>query len=133
METIGSRIKSLRKEKMLTQQQLADYIGVSKTSVIYWEKDETIPKHESLLLLSQKLGVDSNYIMYGEGNFQLQTQSKQFQAQSENSLSTSNLSPEVEKLINLLKKLDSEDRLNKEIIQHLNTSLELFLKVGNEF
>ncbi|MFX9085396.1 helix-turn-helix transcriptional regulator, partial [Acinetobacter baumannii] len=38
METLGTRLKNLRKSKKLTQQQIADAIGVSKTSVIYWEK-----------------------------------------------------------------------------------------------
>ena len=55
METLGSRLKFLRKDKKMTQQQLADEVGVSKTSVIYWEKDENIPKHESLILLSKVL------------------------------------------------------------------------------
>lgn len=41
METLGIRLKNLRKQKKLTQQALADLVGVSKTSVIYWEKTKT--------------------------------------------------------------------------------------------
>lgn len=66
METLGTRLKSLRKSKKLTQQQIADAIGVSKTSVIYWEKDENLPKHDSLMTLAQILGVTSDYLLHGK-------------------------------------------------------------------
>ncbi|MCF1333119.1 helix-turn-helix domain-containing protein [Acinetobacter baumannii] len=66
METLGTRLKNQRKSKKLTQQQVADAIGVSKTSVIYWEKDENLPKHDSLMALAQILGVTSNYLLHGK-------------------------------------------------------------------
>ncbi|MFX6709084.1 S24 family peptidase [Acinetobacter baumannii] len=66
METLGTRLKNLRKSKKLTQQQVADAIGVSKTSVIYWEKDENLPKHDSLMALGQILGVTSGYLLHGK-------------------------------------------------------------------
>lgn len=66
METLGTRLKNLRKSKKLTQQQVADAIGVSKTSVIYWEKDENLPKHDSLMALAQILGVNSDYLLHGK-------------------------------------------------------------------
>lgn len=68
METLGTRLKNQRKSKKLTQQQVADAIGVSKTSVIYWEKDENLPKHDSLMALAQILGVTSDYLLYGKDN-----------------------------------------------------------------
>ncbi|WP_151764499.1 LexA family protein [Acinetobacter soli] len=71
METLGSRLKSLRKEKKLTQQQLADAVGVSKTSVIYWEKDENTPKHESLVLLSKALTTSPEWLLNGKGDEQV--------------------------------------------------------------
>ncbi|HAV2816638.1 TPA: helix-turn-helix domain-containing protein [Acinetobacter baumannii] len=66
METLGTRLKNLRKSKKLTQQQVADAIGVSKTSVIYWEKDENLPKHDSLMALAQILEVTSDYLLHGK-------------------------------------------------------------------
>ncbi|MCU4423204.1 LexA family protein [Acinetobacter sp. WU_MDCI_Abxb74] len=68
METLGTRLKNLRKSKKLTQQQVADAIGVSKTSVIYWEKDENLPKHDSLMALAQILAVTSDYLLSGKRN-----------------------------------------------------------------
>lgn len=73
METLGSRLKTLRKKIKLTQQQIADVIGVSKTSVIYWEKDDNIPKHESLTALAEVLGVTTDYLLYGKGSAVLDT------------------------------------------------------------
>ncbi len=66
METLGTRLKQLRKEKKLTQQQLAEAIGVSKTSVIYWEKDENTPKHESLKALAKNLSTNVEWLLTGK-------------------------------------------------------------------
>lgn len=66
METLGTRLKGLRKEKKLTQQQIADFIGVSKTSVIYWEKGETLPKHESLMSLAKVLNTSADWLLSGK-------------------------------------------------------------------
>lgn len=66
METLGTRLKALRKTKKVTQQQLADAIGVSKTSVIYWEKDDNIPKHDSLMALSKVLSVTPDFLLIGK-------------------------------------------------------------------
>ena len=65
METLGVRLKQLRKENKITQQQLADAIGVSKTSVIYWEKDENMPKHESLMALAKILKTTPQWLFDG--------------------------------------------------------------------
>lgn len=65
METLGTRIKLKRSEKKLTQQKLADLVGVSKTSIIYWEKDENTPKHESLMALSTHLSVAPDWLLTG--------------------------------------------------------------------
>ncbi|MCH7294121.1 LexA family protein [Acinetobacter higginsii] len=75
METLGTRLKALRKSKKVTQQQIADAIGVSKTSVIYWEKDENLPKHESLMALSKALSVTPDFLLSGKssGDLELNT------------------------------------------------------------
>lgn len=67
METLGSRLKKLRIEKKLSQQKLADMIKVSKTSIIYWEKDENIPKHDSLKALEKALNTSTDYLTTGDG------------------------------------------------------------------
>lgn len=71
METLGIRLKQLRKNLKLTQQQLADKVGVSKTSIIYWEKDENVPKHESLMALSNALETTPDWLLFGKSEVSL--------------------------------------------------------------
>ena len=66
METIGSRIKKLRKEKKLTQGKLGDLVGVSDVTIGFWEKDVNEPKYENLETLSKMLDTSIEYLKYGE-------------------------------------------------------------------
>lgn len=63
---LGDRLKSRRKELNLTQQAVADSVGVSKTAVIFWEKGENVPKHESLILLAKALGTSPEWLLHGK-------------------------------------------------------------------
>jgi len=65
METIGCRIKARRKALGLTQKQLAELAGVSSTSIVYWERDETQPKSLNLAELSRALDCAPDFLMYG--------------------------------------------------------------------
>lgn len=66
METIGSRIKKLRKEKKLTQGKLGDLVGVSDVTIGFWEKDVNEPKYENLETLSKMLDTSIEYLKYGQ-------------------------------------------------------------------
>lgn len=44
METLGRRIQRLREARHLTQQQLADLVGVDRRSVVNWESDKSRPR-----------------------------------------------------------------------------------------
>ena len=61
---IGLRIKEERERLSLTQQGIADAIGVAKRTFIDWEKDRTSPTAVQLSALSQ-LGIDVLYIITG--------------------------------------------------------------------
>ena len=56
-ETLGKRIAALRKEKGLTQEQLAEKVGVSAQAVSKWENDVSCPDITLLPLLADILGV----------------------------------------------------------------------------
>ena len=45
-------IKELRKKNNLTQQQLADIVGITATGVSYWESGNATPNTETLNKLS---------------------------------------------------------------------------------
>ncbi|MFV8873608.1 LexA family transcriptional regulator [Serratia fonticola] len=66
METIGQRIKRLRKEKKISQMKLGAEVGVSDVAVGYWEKDLNEPKGESLVKLAKYFGVSESYLLYGQ-------------------------------------------------------------------
>lgn len=58
-----NRLKELRKEKGLTQQELADKIGVTKRTYIYWEKGDRVPKSDKAQRLADYFGVSVGYLL----------------------------------------------------------------------
>lgn len=68
MQTIGDRIRARRKELRLTQKDLASRVGVSHVAISQWEKDETAPRGDNLLRLSDALGCAPSYLNSGDGS-----------------------------------------------------------------
>ncbi|MBF7685921.1 helix-turn-helix domain-containing protein [Acinetobacter sp. B10A] len=64
-QTIGQRIRALRRSKKLTQVQLAKIAGVSSPAVTEWEKDSYLPKAASLDAMAKGLGVTPDFILTG--------------------------------------------------------------------
>ena len=58
-----SRLKELRQEKKLTQQELAKEIGVSKLTILNWEKGEHQIKSEKAQQLADIFGVSVGYLL----------------------------------------------------------------------
>lgn len=58
-----NRLKELRKEKGLTQQGLADDLGVSKRTYIYWENGESQIKSDKAQQLADYFGVSVAYLL----------------------------------------------------------------------
>lgn len=65
-KTLGAFIALLRKEKGLTQRQLAELLNVSDKTVSHWECDETSPDISLLPLLAQSLGVTVDELLSSE-------------------------------------------------------------------
>ena len=61
--SIGSKIADARKEKNLTQEQLADMMSVTRQSISRWESDLSYPEMEKVVLLSELLGVSCDYLL----------------------------------------------------------------------
>ena len=64
--TIGKRITLLRKEKGLTQEELATHMGVSPQAVSKWENDQTCPDISALPRLARLLGVSVDELLEGK-------------------------------------------------------------------
>lgn len=60
---IGQRIAELRKNKGLTQAELADMIGVSHQAVSQWERSETLPDILTLPILADIFGQSISSVM----------------------------------------------------------------------
>ncbi|MFA0098524.1 helix-turn-helix domain-containing protein, partial [Vibrio splendidus] len=62
MNTIGYRIKKLRLNKDLSQQELANLVGVTNVSVSQWERGETEPRGKQLPKLCQALSTTIDWL-----------------------------------------------------------------------
>lgn len=71
-DTIGQRIRALRRAKKLTQVQLAKIAGVSSPAVTEWEKDSYLPKAGSLEAMANAFGVTTEFILTGKGEIPVQ-------------------------------------------------------------
>lgn len=60
---IGKRLKELRIEKGLSQQELGDAIGVTKVSICGYENGSRIPNIEKLSSLAEKLETTADYLL----------------------------------------------------------------------
>ena len=62
----SERIYQLRKEKNMTQQELADQLGVSHQAVSRWEMCTARPEIESLTAMSKIFGLSLDELVTGE-------------------------------------------------------------------
>ena len=65
-QTFGMRIALLRKEKTMTQEELAEKLGVSSQAVSKWENDVSCPDIQSLPRLARLLGVTVDELLSGK-------------------------------------------------------------------
>ncbi|NQN68685.1 helix-turn-helix domain-containing protein [Streptococcus suis] len=61
--TNATNIKTLRKEKRLTQEELAKIIGVTKLTILRWENGDRVPKADKAQLLADYFGVSVEYLL----------------------------------------------------------------------
>ena len=63
MNLLGQRLKTLRKEKKLTQSELGKLINVTKVSICCYEKGIRLPSLETLIDLSEIFKVSIDYLL----------------------------------------------------------------------
>ncbi len=61
--SIGTTIKRLRKEKEITQEQLAEYLGITSRAVSQWECDRTAPDISQLPALANIFEVSADVLL----------------------------------------------------------------------
>ena len=63
--SIGERITSLRKERNMSQSELARVMDVSRQAVSKWENDQTSPDTIKLIQLAELLDTEVEYLATG--------------------------------------------------------------------
>lgn len=60
---LGNNIKELRKQKHLTQKDLAKLMHVSQQTIGAWETERAIPGSDTLALLANLFNVSTDYLL----------------------------------------------------------------------
>jgi transcriptional regulator with XRE-family HTH domain len=63
--TIADRIQSLRKQKGMSQEELADKIGVSRQAVSKWESEQSTPDLDKVVIMSELFEFTTDYLLKG--------------------------------------------------------------------
>lgn len=70
----STQIRKLRNEKNLTQQQMAEQLGISRQAVSSWENDRSLPDIEMLIIISQTFGITLDELILGGNDMNNMTQ-----------------------------------------------------------
>lgn len=60
---IGEKVRILRDERHLSQEQLAKKVGIDRSTIAAYESENRLPSLRSLIRLSYALGVTTDYLL----------------------------------------------------------------------
>ncbi len=63
MEYFQQNLRILRKNRNLTQKQLADELGISRSLISLYESGERVPSLKALLKISQFFGISNDELL----------------------------------------------------------------------
>jgi transcriptional regulator with XRE-family HTH domain len=66
--SFSENLKQIRKERHMSQEELAELLDVSRQAVSKWEQGMGYPETEKLLLLSKELNVSLDTLMFDKNN-----------------------------------------------------------------
>ncbi len=61
--SLGNKLAEARKRQNLTQEQLAERLGVTRQAVSRWESDAAYPETDKIIRMAQILGVSCDYLL----------------------------------------------------------------------
>ena len=61
--SFGENLKNVRKQRGVTQEELAEILGVSRQAISKWESDSGYPETEKLLVISKTLNISIDYLL----------------------------------------------------------------------
>ena len=65
-QNLSQRLADLRKENKLSQEALAEKMGLSRQAISKWERGESAPDTENLILLSGIYGITLDELLHGK-------------------------------------------------------------------
>ncbi len=68
MNTLADRLRTIRQEHRLTQQELANVLGMDRTTYTYYESGKTAPSAANLVKLAKIYNVTVGYLLGVEDN-----------------------------------------------------------------
>lgn len=64
--TIGEKLLELRKEKSLSQEEVANQVNVSRQTISKWETDQSLPDFDKIVPLCNLYGITTDELLKGE-------------------------------------------------------------------
>lgn len=61
--SFSENLRKIRKEKRISQEELAELLGVSRQAVSKWEQGDGYPEVEKLLLIANQLNISLDCLM----------------------------------------------------------------------
>ncbi|MCL2547514.1 MAG: helix-turn-helix domain-containing protein [Oscillospiraceae bacterium] len=66
MQDIGHRIRICRVRSNLSQEALAEILGVTRQAVSKWERGQSLPEIVNIIMLSRLFNVTTDALLIGE-------------------------------------------------------------------
>lgn len=114
----GIRIKDLRKERNITQSDLAKILNVTQDSISLWEKNKRVPDTQYIIQLADYFEVSTDYLLGRSddfGNVTVTTAS-----------SSAVLTPDEQELLELYKKLPkTRQKTVLDTIRYMSESFDI--------
>lgn len=60
----GDKLREIRKQRGLTQEELAELLNVSRQAISKWESGNGYPETEKLIILSRELNISLDYLLH---------------------------------------------------------------------
>ena len=102
--TFGEKIKEARKKTGLSQEELAEIIGISRAAVAKWETDKGLPDIENLKAIAKLLDVSIDYLLDDGSTIDLSVTKKAINLEKNSE----------DKKLSRIKKLETKERIIRE-------------------
>lgn len=98
---MNERLKELRKQIGLTQQQFADRIGIKRNTIANYEIGRNVPVDSIIVLICREFNVNENWLRNGTGEMFLPDACDELEALAKKYNYTAAIAVAIEKVVNM--------------------------------